>query len=223
MTPPNPIRRLLARLIRERSGVALTEFAFVAPIMLTLGVAGTELAYYVTTHMRVSQVAMQVSDTAARIGEHDVLVSRKLYEHDVNDMFVGAEKLAGDLDIYEHGRIIVSSLEQNADGGQWVHWQRCRGMKTHTSSYGVAGDGETGTNFPGMGKSGKEITASAGNAVMFVEIAYDYQPITPLSNLDDTTITYTAAFNVRDARDLTQIYNTSSPAAQVANCGQYTN
>jgi hypothetical protein len=33
-------------------------------------------------------------------------------------------------------------------------------------------------------------------------------------------ITYTAAFNIRDQRDLTQIYNTT-PAAPVARCNVF--
>lgn len=212
--------RRLRSLPSETGGMALTEFAFTAPILLSLGLVGTETASFVVTHMKVSQIAMQVADNGSRIGEHDVLVSRKVYEDHVNDMFVGADKLAGDLKLFEHGRIVVSSLEQNSDGGQWIHWQRCRGKKNSNSSYGTEGTGSSGTGFAGMGETGKEITASAGTAVIFVEIFYDYQPITPITNnMTGTTIRYTAAFNVRDARDLTQIYNNGGT---VWNCSQFT-
>ena len=53
-----------------------------------------------------------------------------------------------------------------------------------------------------MGRPGAEIFATSGNAVMFVEVAYDYQPIVPLSALENQEIVYTASFNVRDSRDL---------------------
>ncbi len=196
----------------ESSGIAMTEFAFTAPIILSLGMLGVETANYSITHMRVSQIAMQVADTASRVGEQTTLVERKLYEEDLNDVFIGAEKLGSGINMLGNGRIILSSLEQNADGGQWIHWQRCVGAKNHTSSYGEAGDGSSGTSFPGMGDSGSEITASSGTAVMFVEVAYDYQGLTPLNFLTSETINYTAAFNIRDTRDLTQLYNTSTPA-----------
>ncbi len=205
---------------RDTSAVAMVEFAFSAPIVLGLGLLGTETAYFTITHMQVSQVAMQVADNASRVGENDILVSRKVYENDVNSTFVGAEKLGDNYAIFDQGRIILSSLQQNADGGQWIAWQRCRGLKNHASSYGSEGDGSSGTSFPGMGEASNRITASPGTAVMFVEVSYTYEPITPFDFYGDTQIEYTAAFNVRDSRDLTRLYQTT-PASPVASCGTF--
>ena len=157
--------------------------------------------------MQVSQVAMQVADNVSRVGETDVLTARKVYESDVNESLVGAEKLGEQFGIFERGRVIISSLQVNADGGQWIAWQRCRGAKIYDSSYGEEGDGETGTSFPGMGDAGNVITASNGTAVMFVEISYNYDSLTPFDVYDGREIVYTAAFNIRDARDLTQLYD----------------
>ncbi|MEL7218802.1 MAG: TadE family protein [Pseudomonadota bacterium] len=213
------LRRLRA-LPQANSGVAMIEFAFTAPIVLALGMLGTETAYYATTHMRVSQIAMQVADNASRVGEQNVLVARRVFEDDINETFVGAEKLGEGIEIFEHGRVILSSLQQNEDGGQWIQWQRCRGAKNHTSSFGNEGSGEFGTSFPGMGESGKEITAATGTAVMFVEIVYDYQALTPFDYLDGDTLTYTAAFNIRDNRDLTQLYPSQS-GANTASCATF--
>lgn len=209
-----------SRLAESTSGIALTEFAFTAPILLSLGLMGAETANYMITHMQVSQVAMQVADNASRVGEQDVLLARKIYEDDVNEAFVGAEKLGGRYGIFENGRVILSSLQRNSDDGQWIAWQRCRGALQYDSSYGEQGDGASGTAFPGMGETGSEITAAAGTAVMFVEVSYTYQSLTPFDYLDGEDINYTAAFNVRDSRDLTQIYdrNGTSP---VADCDTY--
>lgn len=219
-TPSNRLARLarrvasLPRRLREdRSGVAFVEFAFTAPIILSMGLLGTETAYFVITHMQISQVAMQVADNASRVGEQDVLTARKVYESDINESLVGAEKLGQGMRIFERGRVIVSSLQRNAQGGQWIAWQRCRGAKVFNSSYGTQGTGATGTGFQGMGEPGNRITASNGTAVMFVEIAYDYESLTPFDLYDGRTIRYTAAFNVRDSRDLTQLYN-DGPSAQ---------
>ncbi|WP_457826453.1 hypothetical protein, partial [Staphylococcus aureus] len=84
-------------------------------------------------------------------------------------------------------------------------------------SFGLQGEGATGTSFPGMGVPGRYITASAGTAVMFVEVAYNFRSITPMNLFDNQQIVYTAAFNVRDNRDLTQLY-TGGP---VARCTTY--
>lgn len=214
MTGPRAFRKALVRADRA---VAATEFALLLPVFLVLGVGGVDTASYILAHMRVSQLALHVADNASRMGERGVLVSRKVYESDINDVFIGARQEAGGLDIAGRGRIILSSLERNAEGGQWIHWQRCTGALARASSYGTQGSGATGTAFPGMGKAGQRITAGAGDAVMFVEVAYRYHAVSGLSPFDGKLIVYTGSYNVRDARDLTQVYQTT-PAATVATC-----
>jgi len=210
-------RRIARRLTQDTSGLAMIEFAFTAPILLGMGMMGTETANFVITHMKVSQIAMQVADNTSRIGETDVLTARKVYERDVNEALVGAEKLGEDINIFQQGRIIVSSLQQNDDGGQTIRWQRCRGAKAHDSSFGVEGVGASGTSFPGMGVAGRQITSASGTAVMFVEVSYNYDSLTPFDIFDGREISYTAAFNVRDSRDLTQLY----PDGPQARCSVY--
>jgi len=205
----------LRQLKRNRSGVAMIEFAFTAPIVLGLGMLGTETAYYVITHMKVSQIAMQVADNASRVGEQDVLIARKVYEDDINDVLTGAARIGDSIDIMGQGRVVLSSLQQNSDGGQWIAWQRCAGDKDYSSSYGEEGKGQSGTSFAGMGEAGNRITASPGTAVMFVEVSYDFEALTPFEIYDGREIRYTAAFNVRDQRDLTQLYpSTTGQTAQ---------
>jgi hypothetical protein len=200
------VRSLARRLSGDTSGLALIEFAFAAPLVLGMGMLGTDTAYLVITHMQISQIAMQVADNASRVGEQDVLTARKVFERDVAETLIGAEKLGQNLDFYDNARVIISSLQRNAQGGQWIAWQRCRGAVAHASSFGIEGNGATGTSFPGMGVPGRYITASQGTAVMFVEVAFDYEPITPITVFENRRIVYTAAFNVRDNRDLTRLY-----------------
>jgi hypothetical protein len=200
------VRSLARRLSGDTSGLALIEFAFAAPLVLGMGMLGTDTAYLVITHMQISQIAMQVADNASRVGEQDVLTARKVFERDVAETLIGAEKLGQNLDFYDNARVIISSLQRNAQGGQWIAWQRCRGAVAHASSFGVEGNGASGTSFPGMGVPGRYITASQGTAVMFVEVAFDYEPITPITVFENRRIVYTAAFNVRDNRDLTRLY-----------------
>ncbi|WP_414902945.1 TadE/TadG family type IV pilus assembly protein [Sphingomonas flavalba] len=210
-----------ARLRRCESGVALVEFAFSMPIILGMGMYGLEVTNYAMTHMQVSQIALGLADNASRIGQDSALSLTQFRESDVNDTFEAAKKQAGKMDITTHGRIILSSLERNADGGQWIHWQRCIGLRQYDSSYGVEGDGATGTSLPGMGPATERITAPDKNAVMFVEISYDYQPLISDTLIGKPKIRYTAAFIVRDERDLSKIYN-PAPEATKATCNKYT-
>jgi hypothetical protein len=218
---PSPLRakarRVISRLSGDTSGLALIEFAFAAPLVLGMGMMGTDTALLVISHMQVSQIAMHAADNASRVGEQDVLTSRKVFERDIAETMIGAEKLDGNLNLFLNGRVIISSLQRNATGGQWIAWQRCRGAKRYDSSFGVEGDGATGTTFLGMGEPGRRITASAGTAVMFVEVAYNFKSISPLNLFDNQEMVYTAAFNVRDNRDLTRLY----PGGPVASCAVY--
>lgn len=210
----------IRRLFTDRSAVAYIEFAYSMPVVLLMGLYGIEATNYALVHQKISQMALTIADNSSRVGEDSALSLVQFRESDVNDTFAAARQQAGNLDVLGRGRIILSSLEQNGEGGQWVHWQRCIGEKNYNSTYGVEGDGETGTDFVGMGKAGEELRAPAGNAVMFVEITYDYEPIMSDLLLGEPQIHYTAAFLVRDERDLSQIYN-PSPIATVANCDTY--
>ena len=218
--------RFIRHLRHNTSGVAMTEFALAFPFVLGTGLMGMEVANRVMVEMKVSQLANQIADNAARIGEQGVLEDRKIYEGDINDLFYGAHLQGGDsIDLYQHGRVIVSSLEvvPGTDDQQYIHWQRCAGAALHASTYGVEGDGETINNFPGMGPVGEEVIAFDDEAVMFVEIRYDYQPLIgdPLT-FDDGDIHVVASFTVREDRDLTQIYQRdSSNPDPVATCDSY--
>lgn len=218
--------KFLPRFMRDTSGVAMIEFAFIGPIMLLMGLVGIEMANLAITHMRISQAAMHLADNASRIGDRDQLAAQRIYESDINDLFLGVNiQAGGQVDLLQNGRVIVSSLERNADGGQTIKWQRCMGLKNASSAYGPQGTGATGTGFAGMGRSGQELRAEANQAVMFVEVYYDYQPL--LDNaftepyITPPEIRASAAFTVRGTRDLTGVFQ-RSPAASVASCNQFT-
>ena len=214
-----PIRPLkfLRGLRRCRSGVALTEFAFGLPVLVTMIVVGGEYTNFIVAKMRVSQLALHVADNAARIGAGTQLQAKRISEADINDMFTGANLAAGRLELQARSRVIVSSLEPvaipNSTNRYQIRWQRCTGTRTvYTSSYGNAG----ATNLVGMGPVGRQVIAPGEGATMFVEVAYDYKPLFSASLAPATTIREHASMLVRDRRDMTQIYNT--PAVTPSNC-----
>lgn len=188
-----------ARLRDNRSGLAMLEFAFSLPIFLVMSLTGTELTNYITTRMRISQVALQLADNAARIGSGTQLESKKITEGDINDLLTGAGLQGGEIDLYTHGRVILSSLEQDpAHTGKYlIRWQRCRGAVEHASRYGITGD----NNLSGIGPGGKAIPPVDG-AAMFAEVYYVYQPIVKTSLSPSSWLDETASMMVRDRRDL---------------------
>ena len=208
-----PVRQLL----RDDSGVAFIEFAYTLPFLMVLGLGGVEVANFAITHLRVSQLAVSLADNASRAKQEIVAGVPRMREADVNESFLAAELQSGNLDVQNNGRLILSSLEVNEDGGQWIHWQRCFGSADYSSSYGEEGDGETGEDFPGMGPASRRVVAEEGFAVMFAEVVYDYKPMIFGDMVGERPIRKVAAMYVRDDRDLTRLYN-PSPEATVNSC-----
>ena len=211
------MRAGIVRLARDSGAVVMIEMAFCIPLLVVVGFAGIELANLTLSHTRISQIGLSAADNASRIAFGSNLSLPRVREVDINEVFTGVEEQARGLDFRANGRVILSSLERNPDGGQWIHWQRCYGDLAVASAYGPQGTGATGTGFPGMGATGREVTAASGTAVMFIEIVYNYQPMVGGTWFRNSQIRATAAFNIREGRDLSQVYN-PTPTSTVSNC-----
>ena len=218
------LKTLLTGIAACASGVAATEFALSLPFLLGAGLMGIEVANRAIVQTKISQLAAQIADNASRIGDTSTLDDRKIYESDIGDLLRGADTQGGaGIGLFEHGRVIISSLEvvPGTDDQQYIHWQRCAGKKQHVSSYGLEGDGAT-NGIPGMGPAGQEVWAFKDEAVIFVEISYDYQSLVGTSFGMGGELTSTASFTVRDDRDLTQIYQrTPDEPDPVESCDKY--
>ena len=212
------LTRLLSGLLWDRKAAALTEFALVLPMIMGVGLLGLETAYYTVMHMRVQQAAAHIADNASRIGDTSTIDQRKIYEDDIRDLMIGGDIQLKALDLFEHGRVIISSLEEDqATKKQWLHWQRCMGRLGWYSTYGEAG-GPSST-IKGMGPKGRKVSALSGQPVMFVEVAYDYQPLISASFIGTHTMHAYSAFTVRADRDLSKIYQRDDYApTDVADC-----
>jgi hypothetical protein len=203
------IKSLKSDLVADFRGVAIIETAFALPLLLLIGLGGMELAHFVITHSRVSQAALGVADNASRIGG----TTGQVREIDINEVFTGAVLQTAGMDWSSNGRIILSSLEQRTVNGtvqQWIHWQRCFGGLAANSSFGLTGVDVGAT---GMGPVGRKVLAGADTAIMFVEVVYLYRPILAPATIGEQRIHYTAAFNVREARDLEAGTNKSGVVA----------
>lgn len=218
--PKNGPARFWRGLKENQSGLALTEFAYALPILLTLGLVGMEVAWVTLAHLKVSNIAMMTADNASRVRD-------SIDENDVNELFQGATLAGASMNFAANGRVILYSIEPNAaNTRQWIRWQRCSGSKAVAPSYGrpkTAGnvnivngteiyntDRFTNSSNPSsdvavtataVGPTGNQIGAASGTAVMMAEVVYDYQPLMAGNLLGTMTIRRTAAFNVRQRTD----------------------
>ncbi len=214
-----PISGFLRRLRRDENAIMLIEFAYSLPILMLLAFSSVELANLAVANMRVSQIAMTTADNLSRAKQSVPLGLPQLREVDINDALLGARIQGGSgLNVLTAGRIVVSSLQQNASAKQRIFWQRCKGMLNAPSKYGVEGATEgTTAGFTGMGAGPNKVQAAPGSAIIFTEVTYNYEPLVGAWALGTFQIRREAAFYVRDDRDLTQVYN-PSPAATPSSC-----
>lgn len=200
MSRVSALPRMLRRFRDDRSGVALLEFAFSLPIVLTLSLTGAELTNYIITKMRVSQIALHLADNAARIGSGTQLQAKTISEADINDLLTGADMQSGELKLFTNGRVTISSIEPDPSnaGKSRIRWQRCQGDKTGMSSTkGVQGD----RNLAGVGPANRQVSAPDNGVTMFVEVRYQYTPLIKTSLSPTSEINEIASMMVRDRRD----------------------
>ena len=207
-------------IVEDTSGLALLEFAFTAPVMLLIGMAGMETANLAVSHLQVSQIAMLVADNASRVRE-------SIDEADIREIFTGADLTGDAIDFSPNARIILSNLEVNgrtgSEAGQWIRWQRCYGGNTsYGSSYGQENDGRYDSSLAaGIGPAGNKISASPSTAINFAEVIYDYEPLISDRFFGDTVIRYESAFVARE-RDDHALKNASSiPSGELWKCNVY--
>ena len=189
------------RLREAQDGIAMVEFAMVAPVMAMVTVGGLELANFAITHMRVSEIANTVADNAGR-------VTSGMDEANVYEIFAGAGVIGNSIDFEPAGRVVLSSLQENGQKGgakgQKIEWQRCWGKLNVAPKYGKEGKGKNDSTMAnGMGAAGKRITSEKGNAVMFAEVSYEYKPLFLNGFVQTQVIRYETAFNVRDSSNRT--------------------
>ncbi len=234
---------LLCRLGRDKSGLALVEFAVSLPFFMGLSISGFEVANYALTHLRLNQLTINVADGAARMGEGNPLEAKRITELMINDVFAGTiregnnvlldaehpfiDPSDGDLKLRGNARIIISSVEAvevtlpngTKENQYHIAWQRCVGKGSqYNSNFGKPGDAP---KTDGIGPSGRKIMASDNSAVMFAELQYFFRPIilNGFSRLTERTIQQTAAMIVRDDRDYSQIYNPQNVAISACTAG----
>ena len=215
------------RFRRDRSGLALIEFAYATPVLLVLGFMGSSVADLATTNMKLSQVTLTAADNGSRLGEANTLSVRQLREQDINDVFDAADRQARGMELFKNGRMIISSVQKDDKGRQTIAWQRCRGLRAgDASAFGKPGDTQSDKKkgMPEFERRGQRVMAQDDGAVIVVESFYDYQPITEVkwASLGDRTLASDAFFTVRDKRDLSAVYN-PDPKADVYSCNKLTN
>jgi Flp pilus assembly pilin Flp len=200
--------RRLRRLRRDDGGVAMMEFALMAPVFLTTLLFGLEIVMFTLAHSQVSRVANSTADLAARY-------RASIDEADVQQLFLGARLAAKGIDFSEHGRLLLSSLTPNqSSNGLWIRWQRCEGELDEDSELGEQGDGQNSADIATV----NGLTLNTGDNVMVAEAVFEYQPLIYPDALFEEIfggrkIVYTSSYMAREIALPTLTNTTNIPSS----------
>jgi Flp pilus assembly protein TadG len=165
------LMRFARKFARAKSGLAATEFALIAPVMLTIYFGITELCDGLTANMKSTGVASATADLIAQ--------KKIITDADKNDIFAAVNALMYPFPTNPSMKIVVSSLIDNGNGTVKVAWSDAQ----HTSARTV----NSIVTIP----SGL-VTSGGGGSVILAEITYDYS--SPAGHLIYGTMTMTDKF-----------------------------
>lgn len=115
----------------SRRGLATVEFALVAPFIMLLMLAGTDLTIFMRTKMRVDETATQI---ALMVTQY-----QSLYAGDFTTFFNAAQTVANTTPVTGLlGATIITGIVTDANDRQTIAWQYKSSQATFTSLFGTA-------------------------------------------------------------------------------------
>lgn len=171
---------LFKRLLRDERGMALTELAAAAPVLMLLVLAGTEIARYSLLNQKLDRVASSMGDLVAQA---DTLTAAQL-----DQLFAASTPVAWPFDFPVSGRVIVSAIVDNA-GRPRVNWQRGGGGAfAAVSRIGAAG---TNATLPAG------LIVRSGETIIIAEVFFGFSPVLFPSVAPAATLYHAAFFRPR--------------------------
>ena len=115
---------------RSRRGVAAVEFALVAPFILLVMLAGTDLSIFMRSAMCLDETATELALVVTQY--------QSLYQSDFTGLFNAAQTIAGTTPVTGlFGTTIITGIV-NSGGKQTIAWQQRSASATFTSQFGTA-------------------------------------------------------------------------------------
>lgn len=163
-------RRLTKRFLSDSRGVAMIEFALIAPVMLVMMLGMMWGADIMQANRHLTYAAGTLADLASQ--------EKKLFNEDFTEIFLAVEETLKPFD-YGNLKMIVTSVEIDEDGEGTVHWSESNAGLDH--SHGSTFKLPNGLNEP-------------NTTVIVAEMSYDYEapimtsPLTKNVSMDSMTI-----------------------------------
>ncbi len=178
------ISQFIRRFRNAREGLAATEFALIAPIMIAIYFAVTELCDGLTANMDVTRVVSTTADLYAQ--------ASTITNSDSANIFAAVSSLMYPYPTNPNMQIIVSSLVDAGNGTVKVAWSDAQNTTARTVN-------STVTIPTGL------VTSGSGGSVIMAEVTYGYT--SPAGHLIVGTLTMKDKFYEKP-RQVAQITRT---------------
>ncbi len=179
---------MLHRIRKDQRGSLLVEMAFVLPVLVTIILAGTELARYMLLQQKLDAITITTADLVSQ--------REQISAATINVIFESADHVIAPFTFGADGVVIVSSVSASGGNPPQVDWQQSGGGTLSASS--------------AIGSAGGAATLPAGflvrdgeNAIIS-EVYYNYSPLLQTDFLSNRQTYHRALFRPRFG-DLTQL------------------
>jgi hypothetical protein len=168
-------RCFIGDILRDNTGLALIEFAYVLPIFVGFGLVGLEFTNVVLVRQKTERVASTIAD---QVATNQVAPN----ERQMGDMFAAVENISEPFGFGAEGNVMVTAIIgiYNDDAQELqnkIAWQRCFTPDMHTSEVGSQwrdtddiADGPE-VSLPNSVELGKN------QMVIVAEVFFPYEPI----------------------------------------------
>ncbi len=154
--------RFSFRRLLSGDGIAIVDFALVAPILVFLFMGGVEISRFALLNQKLSRVATNASDLVSQ--------SEFLTEDDMAQVFIATEFSMQPFELDDEGLVILSSVSTQDDPDDpRVNWQRAGGGTASVTSYVGNPGGPASLPF------GYEMKANRN--IIVAEVYYDFEPL----------------------------------------------
>lgn len=172
---------LARRCLRCSRGIAVAEFAVVAPFILLFLLGTVETTRTILLHQKLGRTAMSMGNLISQ--------SQEISTDDMDLVFNGVPHLTFPYDFATNGRVIISSVGNHGNDGIRVNWQHA-GAGSYSASSAVGGTGQIAQLPAGF-------VLRDGEDVIVAEVYYDFQALLLSSLFPDSVFYKYAIFRPR--------------------------
>ncbi len=174
----------LVRLATDRRGMVLQETAIILPILVTMVLAGYDIARFAMLQQKLSRMVMTTSDMVSQ--------GTTISISEINTIFNAAGTMTQPFPAGSAQIMIVSSVNAVGANPPKVKWQQSGGgtLTGHTSKLGTAGNNAAlPTGF----------TVRDGEDVIITEVYYQFEPVFMPEMILPPTLYHRAIFRPRQS------------------------